>query len=135
MVANTLLEMVMAHDGEPWPLAITNYLLPVDHGALDQEYYGPFNTTLTHVFPFSDNYTVAPQTYPNRRGGADYLIELLELSGNQVVGGVEVKRESDIGDEHSRRASHSQALDRFRSMHGLVQVPVIVMVSAIGRHC
>ncbi|KAK3837958.1 MAG: hypothetical protein JOS17DRAFT_732281 [Linnemannia elongata] len=90
-------------DGEPWPLAITNYLLEVDPVALEQEYYGPFNTMLTYVFPFAEHYAVAPQSYPNRREAADYLIEFMLLVNNRVVGGVEIKRESDIDDDNARQ--------------------------------
>ncbi|KAK3809700.1 MAG: hypothetical protein JOS17DRAFT_764874 [Linnemannia elongata] len=85
MAANTPLEMVMAYDGEPWPLAITNYLLEVDPVALEQEYYGPFNTMLKYVFPFAEHYAVAPQSYPNRREAADYLIEFMLLVNNRLL--------------------------------------------------
>lgn len=71
--------MVMAYDGEPWPIAITNYLHGVDPAALEQEYYGLFNMMLTHVFPFAEHYAVAPQSHPNRRGAVDYLIEFMLL--------------------------------------------------------
>ncbi|KAF9090090.1 hypothetical protein BGX29_011680 [Mortierella sp. GBA35] len=115
MATNTSLEMVMAYDGEPWPIAITNYLLEVDPAALEQEYYGPFNTMLTHVFPFAEHYAVAPQSHPNRREAVDYLIEFMLLVNNRVVGGVKIRRESDIDDDNARRAAHQQVLDRFQS--------------------
>ncbi|KAF9536622.1 hypothetical protein EC957_010306 [Mortierella hygrophila] len=73
MATNTPLEM--AYSGEPWPIAITNYLLEVDPAALEQEYYGPFNTMLTLVFPFAEHYAVTPQSHPNRREAVDYLIQ------------------------------------------------------------
>lgn len=133
--ADTHLKMATAHHTEPWSPTITNYLLEVDHGALEQEYYGPFNTMLTHVFPFAEHYTVVPQSYPNPREAVGYLIEFMLLVNNKIVGGAEIKRESDIDDDNARRAAHQQVLNRFRTMHDLVRVPVLVLISAIGRHC
>ncbi|KAF9121163.1 hypothetical protein BGW39_010788 [Mortierella sp. 14UC] len=136
MAANTPLEMVMAHDGEPWPIAITDYLLRVDPVALEQEYYGPFNTILTHVFPFAEHYAVAPQSRPIYREAVDYLIRfMLMVNKKVVVGGVEIRRESDIDDDKRRKDAHKQVVDRFRTMHDSIVVPVIVIVSAIGRRC
>ncbi|KAF9425148.1 hypothetical protein BGZ76_003402, partial [Entomortierella beljakovae] len=68
---------------------------------------------LTNVFPFTEHYAVAPQTHPNRREAGDYLIELLLLANNNIVGVVEIKRESDINEEDGRRGAHKQVLDRF----------------------
>ncbi|KAF9102727.1 hypothetical protein BGX27_010872 [Mortierella sp. AM989] len=125
----------MARNEEPWPIELTNYLLGVEYGALDQEYYAPFNALLNNVFPFAEHFAVAPQTYPNPREPGDYLIELLLLANDNVVGGVQIKRESDIDQEIERRAAHKQVLDRFRTMHHLIHVPAVVMVSAFGRYC
>ncbi|KAF8948792.1 hypothetical protein BGZ46_005297 [Entomortierella lignicola] len=111
----------MGHNDKPWPIGMTNYLLGVEYGALDQEYYAPFNIILTHVFPFAEHYAVAPQTYPNHREAVDYLIEFLLLANNNVVGGVEIKRESDIDEEDGRRGAHKQVLDRFRTMHDSIR--------------
>ncbi|KAF9168244.1 hypothetical protein DFQ26_000073 [Actinomortierella ambigua] len=122
---------------EPWPLEMTNYLLSVEYEALELEYYGPFNVILTHVFPFAEHYVVAPQAHPNRRDTVDYnqRVKYLILGPNhKAVGGVVINRASDI-DDAGRRDAHRQALDSFRTLHDSVRVPVMVLISAIGRHC
>lgn len=123
------------NDDEPWSPTITRLLLNVDYGALEQEYYGPFNTLLTNVFPFNEHYIVAPQAHPNHRDAVDFLIEFMLLVDNIVVGGFEIKRELDIDNDAGRLNAHQQVLDRFRTMHGFLQLPVFIMVSAIGKHC
>lgn len=126
----------MAQNNEPWPIEMTNVLLEVNpQEALEQEYYGPYNLILNRVFTFEQHYLVSPQTHPNRREAVDYLIEFLLVINNRIVGGIEIKRESDLEESYTRQAAHRQVLDRFRSMHDSIRVPVLVIISAIGKFC
>ncbi|KAG0329142.1 hypothetical protein BGZ99_003293 [Dissophora globulifera] len=118
-------------------MAKTDFLLAVDHQvAPGQEYYGPYNVILNHVFTFEEHYVVNPQPYPILQQAVDYPLEFLVMTLNsRVVMGVEIKRENDLVDKPSRRLAHTQVLDRFYMMRESLQIPVFVIVSVFGRYC
>ncbi|KXN68562.1 hypothetical protein CONCODRAFT_9157 [Conidiobolus coronatus NRRL 28638] len=122
---------------EPWPISMTTVLLRANHTvAREQEYYGPYNTILTHVFRWGDGYMVSPQTHPNHPDSIDYLIEYIVMDQQgRVVGAIEIKREFGSQDDSFRRNAHIQIIVRFRSMENIIMVPTFVIISAIGRVC
>ncbi|KAF8950237.1 Protein Tob2 [Entomortierella lignicola] len=127
----------MAHLGnEPWDIQATNLLLDVDHeNALEQAYYGPYNTILNLVFPFHEHYMVAPQKISSFKEAVDYLIEYLVLINNRAVMGMEIKRGVDFNYPHKRIEADRQVRDCFYTMRNDINIPIFIMVSAFGRRC
>lgn len=99
----------------------------------ESQYYGPYNTLLTDLFPKEENYMVVPQyKRPTQLTSVDFTTIFLIQQHQHPVFFVEVKAAGHIFRTSCRAAADKQMRERFEVLHDDVKIPILYGVSAIG---
>lgn len=97
----------------------------------ESEYYGPFNTLLTTVFPAADSYQIAPQF--KSITGSMYFSVIYIMKRNVPVFFIEVKTYSAYERASFRKEADDQMRDRFLGFaSGNIATPKLFGISALG---
>jgi hypothetical protein len=119
----------------PWEATILEQFQLVDRYTTDEsEYYGPYITFLTDLFPHTDHYQVAPQFKgPIMPGSIDFTIVYIVMKRKVPIFFIEVKPYVHMRDIAKREKADNQMRDRFREL-GSLNLPVTKLygISAMG---
>lgn len=116
----------------PWPEFVVRQFKLVNQFTTDEsEYYGPFNTLLTTVFPPHDNYQVSPK---NKRitGSIDSSVIYIVMKRKVPILFVEIKTYQAFDRASLRKEADEQIRDRFLDFTGNVAIPTLYGISAFG---
>ena len=98
----------------PWPESIALQFRLVDKSTTNEsDYYGPFNSLLTHLFPVSEFYQVAPQFKCGGRGSIDFSVIFLVTRCQVPVFFVELKTYVACKKGSMRIQADNQMRERF----------------------
>jgi len=98
----------------PWPESIDLQFRLVDESTTNEsDYYGPFNSLLTHLFPVSEFYQVAPQFKCGGRSSIDFSIIFLVTRHQVPVFFVEPKTCLACKKDTMRIQADNQMRERF----------------------
>jgi hypothetical protein len=119
----------------PWPDFVTTQFSLVNRFTTDEsEYYGPFNTLLTTLFPPSENFQVAPQ-FKRIRGSMDITIVFIVMKRKVPVFFLEVKAHLALDHAPLRRVADNQMRNRFLDFSsGTLPLPKLYGISVLGTH-
>ncbi|KAN0121354.1 hypothetical protein V8E52_003250 [Russula decolorans] len=99
----------------PWPDFVTTQFNLINRLTNDEnEYYGPFNTLLTALFPPTENFEVSPQ-FKRIKGSIDFTIVFIIMKRKVPVFFLELiaYMESDRPHSGLRKVADAQIRDRF----------------------
>ncbi|KAF8161688.1 hypothetical protein B0H34DRAFT_806842 [Crassisporium funariophilum] len=117
----------------PWPEFVAQQFELVNQFTTDEsEYYGPFNTLLTTVFPPADSYQVSPL---NKRitGSMDFAVIYVIMKRKVPVLFIEIKTYLAFDRASSRKEADDQMRDRFLDFSsGNIAIPKLYGISALG---
>jgi len=109
----------------PWEGLILNRFLSADKNRQEKEYYPPYNLLLYTHFPPTEDFIVAPVTYPlGNRESIDFTIGYVIERNNMPVFVLEVKPPISDADRQLRR--------RLNDMVGDCPIDVLHGISAFG---
>ena len=117
----------------PWPDFVTTQFSLVNRFTTDDsEYYGPFNTLLTALFPPSEDFQVAPQ-FKRIKGSMDITIVFIIMKRKVPVFFLEVKTHLALDHAPSRKEADNQMRDMFLYFSsGSFPLPKLYGISALG---
>jgi len=119
----------------PWPNTITEQFDLVNRFTTDEsEYYGPYITLLTHLFPHDEHYQVAPQFKgPITPGAVDFTVIYIVMKRKVPVFFIEVKPYIHIQRNSTRELADDQMRRRFRDFSGSnLPIPRLYGISTFG---
>src|SRR6266576_3150027 len=96
----------------PWPDFVTTQFSLVNRTTDESEYYGPFNTLLTALFPPTENFQVAPQ-FKRIKGSMDITIVFIIMKRKVPVFFLEVKAYLALDHASLRKEADNQMRDMF----------------------
>ena len=111
----------------PLPETILDQFRSVNRSTTDEsEYYGPYTSLLTDLFPHDENFQVVPQLEgPTFFDTLDFTIIFVVMKQKVPVFFIEIKPYDDLQtDEQIRR--------RFRNLLGSLPIPKLYGASAMG---
>ena len=126
----------------PWPPYVFEAFetIPggVDTKAKDEsQFYGPYNTLLTYLFPPTEHYMVSPQFKrpPASEGWANDFVFIVQKKFHPVCF-LGIKPPEDYKNRSTRAAADNQMRSRFFDLADVVELelPVIHGISALGTH-
>jgi hypothetical protein len=117
----------------PWPdFVITQFDLVNRFTTDESEYYGPFNTLLTSLFPPSESYQVAPH-FKRIRGSMDFAVVYIVMKRKIPVFFLEVKTYLAFDHDSLRKEADDQMRDKFLDfVSGSLSLPKLYGISALG---
>lgn len=119
----------------PWDCKILEQFELFDRLTTDEtELYGPFNTLLTHLFPFTENFQVVPQSKgPITPGSIELTTIYIIRKGKCPVFFVEMKPFVHLDEMGTRAKADKQMRESFESMvETSLVIPKLYGVSAMG---
>lgn len=119
----------------PWDPKILEQFELVNRFTTDEtEFYGPFNTLLTHLFPFSESFQIAPQFKgPVSQGSIDFTTIYIIRKRKFPVFFVEIKPYVHLSEMGTRTKADEQMRERFGFMiETSLVIPKLYGVSAMG---
>jgi hypothetical protein len=119
----------------PWANSIQEQFDLVDRFTTDEtEYYGPYNTLLTDLFPHTEHFQIVPQYKgPITPGSIDFTTIYIVRKRRCPVFFVEIKPFPHLDDMSSRAKADQQMRDRFVSIIGRnLVIPKLYGISAMG---
>jgi hypothetical protein len=116
----------------PWPDFVTTQFNLVNRFSTDEsEYYGPFNTLLTALFPATENFQVAPQ-FKRIRDSIDYRVIFIIMKGKVPVFFIDVNTYLALNHAPSRKEADDQMRDRFLDFSSGLPLRKLYGISALG---
>jgi hypothetical protein len=117
-----------------WPPKLITLFELVNPATTDEtEYYGPYNSLLHFLFPFSDDYEVAPQFKgPITPGSIDFTMIYVIQKKKMPVFFVEIKTESALLADSNRALADNQMRERFLVLRYRLEIPKLYGISAMG---
>ncbi|KAF8147892.1 hypothetical protein B0H34DRAFT_680070 [Crassisporium funariophilum] len=119
----------------PWIDTILEQFETVDRFTTDEsEYYGPYNTLLTDLFPHTEHYQVTPQYKgPITPGSIDFTTIYIVRKRKCPVFFIEINPFPHIDEISTRSKADQQMRDRYESFIGRnLFVPKLYGISAMG---
>ncbi|PUU73483.1 hypothetical protein B9Z19DRAFT_1004379 [Tuber borchii] len=119
----------------PWPpKIIKSFEIAESTGVKDESrFYGPYNTLLTYLFPFEEDFQVAPQyKRPRQSRSVDFTTIFIVSHGEHPVFFVEIKASSHIEQISTRADADKQMRERINSMFDSVKIDTLYGISALG---
>jgi hypothetical protein len=107
----------------------------VDHFTTDEtEYYGPYNTLLTDIFPHAEHFQIVPQYKgPITPGSIDFTTIYIVRKRKCPVFFIEIKPFPHLDDISTREKADQQMRDRFVTIIGrTLVIPKLYGISAMG---
>jgi len=99
----------------------------------ESQYYGPYTTLLTDLFPKGEHYMVVPQyTRPRKPESVDFTTIFLIQRRRHPVFFVEVKAAGHIHRKSFRAAADQQMRERVDELEEDIEIPILYGVSAMG---
>ncbi|KAF8514939.1 hypothetical protein BU17DRAFT_94016 [Hysterangium stoloniferum] len=117
----------------PWGATILEQFQLVNRYTTDEsEYYGPYITLLTDLFPHTDHYQVAPQFKgPATPGSLDFVYVVMKRKVPVLF--IEVKPYVYLQDMAKREKADNQMRGRFRELGSpSLPMPKLYGISAMG---
>jgi len=117
----------------PWPEHIALQFELVNQFTTEEnDYYGPFNSLLTDLFPTSEYYQVAPQ-FKRVKGSMDFSVIFLVTRRKVPVFFIELKTYVACDTASTRIQADDQMRDRFLDFRmGSIPIPTLYGLSAFG---
>jgi len=98
----------------------------------ESDYYGPYNTLLTALFPSTEGYQVAPQ-YKRKAGSIDFTIVYIITRRRVPIFFVEIKNYLALEKAFDRGEADDQMRGRFLEFSsGSLPIPTLYGLSALG---
>jgi len=119
----------------PWGATILEQFELINRYTTDEsEYYGPYITLLTDMFPHIEHYQVAPQFKgPVTPGSVDFTVIYVVMKRKVPVLFIEVKPYVHLHEIGTRGKADNQMRERFRDLVGPnLPVPKLYGISAMG---
>ena len=119
----------------PWGATILEQFELINRYTTDEsEYYGPYITLLTDMFPHIEHYQVAPQFKgPVTPGSVDFTVIYVVMKRKVPVLFIEVKPYVHLHEIGTRGKADHQMRERFRDLVGPnLPVPKLYRISAMG---
>jgi hypothetical protein len=119
----------------PWGATILEQFELINRYTTDEsEYYGPYITLLTDMFPHIEHYQVAPQFKgPVTPGSVDFTVIYVVMKRKVPVLFIEVKPYVHLHEIGTRGKADHQMRERFRDLVGPnLPVPKLYGISAMG---
>jgi len=119
----------------PWGATILEQFELINRYTTDEsEYYGPYITLLTDMFPHIEHYQVAPQFKgPVTPGSVDFTVIYVVMKRKVPVLFIEVKPYLHLHEIGTRGKADHQMRERFRDLVGPnLPVPKLYGISAMG---
>jgi hypothetical protein len=118
----------------PWPEIFLKQFTLVPTGTADEsEYYGPFNSLLSFLFPVDEDFQVSPQYKgPAHPGSIDFTAIYIVNLNKHPVFFVEIKPRGQLEDIATRGAADDQMRDISRRLIGGLAIPRLFGISAMG---
>lgn len=99
----------------------------------ESEYYGPYNTLLTDVFPHSEHYQIAPQFKGPMTPGFVYFTTIyIVRKYNRPVMFIQIKTSISLNDKGTRELADRQMRDRFDHLIDSLSIPFLYGLSVMG---
>ena len=99
----------------------------------ESQYYGPYTTLLTKLFPANEHYMVVPQyKRPRQLESVDFTTIFVIQRRRHPVFFVEIKPAGHIHNYSSRAAADQQMRERVNTLRNDIEIPILYGVSAIG---
>jgi len=117
----------------PWPNTITEQF-DNRYTTDESEYYGPYITLLTYLFPHDEHYQVAPQFKgPITPGAVDFTVIYIVMKRKVPVFFIQVKPYIHIQKQSTRELADIQMRQRFRDFSDSnLPIPRLYGISALG---
>jgi hypothetical protein len=117
----------------PWPDFVTTQFNLVNRFTTDEsEYYGPFNTFLTALFPPTENFQVVPQ-FKRIKGTVDIMIIFIITKRKVPVFFLDVKAHLALDRTYLRKEADDQMRDMFLDFSsGSLPLRKLYGISALG---
>ncbi|KAI9451761.1 hypothetical protein BJY52DRAFT_86922 [Lactarius psammicola] len=119
----------------PWSETILEQFQFVDRSTMDEnEYYGPYNTLLTDLFPPVEHFQVAPQIMaPSIPDFVDSTVIYIVTKRKVPVFFIEIRPYFHLQQPGLRRSSDKHMRRTFRDLVlGILPIPKLYGVSAMG---
>ncbi|KAI9438447.1 hypothetical protein BJY52DRAFT_547743 [Lactarius psammicola] len=119
----------------PWSETILEQFQFVDRSTMDEnEYYGPYNTLLTDLFPPVEHFQVAPQIMaPSIPDSVDSTVIYIVTKRKVPVFFIEIRPYFHLQRPGLRRSSDKHMRRTFRDLVlGILPIPKLYGVSAMG---
>ena len=118
----------------PFPETILKQFRSVNHSTTDEsEYYGPYTSLLTDLFPHDENFQVVPQLKgPTFLDTLDFTIIFVVMKQKVSVFFIEIKPYDDLQSNIRRGDADEQMRRRFRNLLGSLPTPKLYGASAMG---
>ena len=119
----------------PWTDTILEQFELINRFTTDEsEFYGPYNTLLTDLFPHAEHYQVAPQFKgPVTLGSVNFTMIYIVRKHKYPVFFIEIKPYIHLNDIRTQAKADQQMRERFGSMIGpSLAIPNLYGVSAMG---
>src|ERR1700748_2918527 len=118
----------------PWPEQILEQFDQVPARTIDEsEYYGPYNSLLSFLFPVDEGFQVAPKckgpVYP---GSNDFRTIYVVNVNKRPVFFIEIKPRGHLQNMGARGAADEQMRDGFYNLVGNLVIPKLFGISAMG---
>lgn len=120
----------------PWPEFVVRQfeLVNINQYTADEDYYGPFNTLLTTVFPPADDYQISPQ-HKRITGSINMDSSLIYIIKKRKVPVlfIEIKTHTAFDRASLRKEADDRMRDRFLDFaSGNIAIPKLYSISALG---
>jgi len=119
----------------PWPpKIIKSFEIAGPAGVRDESrFYGPYNTLLTYLFPFEQDFTVAPQyKRPQQSRSVDFTTIFIVSHDEHPVFFMEIKASSHIERISTRADADKQMRERINTIFDSVKIDTLYGISALG---
>ncbi|THU94490.1 hypothetical protein K435DRAFT_156921 [Dendrothele bispora CBS 962.96] len=118
----------------PWHSSIEKQFRLVDRNTTDEsEYYGPYNTLLTYLFPFDEDYQISPQYKgPVFPGSIDFTTLFIVKVEKHPVFFIEIKPYPHLKNIGTRAAADIQMRESIEHLIGNLQIPTLYGLSCMG---
>jgi len=117
----------------PWKGLILDRFLSANENGQEKEYYPPYNLLLYTQFPPTENYIVAPVTYPlSNKESIDFTIEYVIEMNNKPVFVLEVKPPRTLHNRSSRSDADKQIRRRLADIIDECPIDTLRGISAFG---
>ncbi|KAJ7629399.1 hypothetical protein DFH06DRAFT_1141027 [Mycena polygramma] len=119
---------------DAWPDSVVRRFAAVPPNPRENDLYGPWNKLLSHIFPPSSEFTVAPQSYliPTSNGATSLALKYEVLHNDIPVLVVEIKPPGSLRLPSARKEADNLIRSRLRDLSVDCPLPKLHAVSAFG---
>jgi len=118
----------------PWPETLQEQFdIVTTFGEVDEtEYYGPYNSLLSELFPGSEHFMIALKKRPTHPQYSDFYTLFIAQRRKHPVFLIQIRPSGHINNASDRASADEQMRQWFDALYDKLSIPTLYGVSALG---